>query len=194
MSSTTTNDPGSHQRDLGRGSVWKHRISRALRQFVGLFIYLYVMLGLFLLHESVVLARYDIAFTRYGFALVTALVLAKVMLVMEDFNLVRGFESRPAIYPIVYKAVVYAIVFILFYAAEETLGGLLRGDTLRASVPSIAGGTPQGLLAAEVITSLALVPYFAFKEVGKVLGERELHELLFTRPMDQKNFGDAEPG
>jgi hypothetical protein len=89
--------------------------------------------------------------------------------------------------------------FILFYVAEETGGGLLRGDTLRASIPSIAGGTPQGMLGAEVITSLALVPYFAFKEVGKAFGERQLHEALFTRHCMRtraigQNVGDTEAG
>jgi len=120
-----------------------------------LFIYLYVVLGLFLLHESVVLARYDIAFSRYGFALATALVLAKVT---HDgrFQPLPRFRSSVAHLDHRLQGVVYALVFILFYVAEETGGGLLRGDTLRASIPSIAGGTPQGMLAAEVITSLAL--------------------------------------
>lgn len=160
---------------------WKSKITHEVKQFIRLFIYLYAMFGLFLLHESVVLARYDIPFTRYGFALVTALVLAKVMLVMEEFNVARGFESRPRIYSIIYKSVVYAVVFMVFYVLEEVVGGLLRGEALRASVPSIAGGTPQGVLIALVIVSAALVPYFTFKELGRILGEDVLHSLLFER-------------
>lgn len=162
-------------------SGWKSRITHEVRQFLRLFLYLYAIFGLFLLHESVVLARYDIRFTRYGFALATALVLAKVMLVLEDFNIARGFESRPPIYSIVYKSVVYAVVFMAFYILEEIVGGLLRGEALRASVPAIARGTPQGILIALVIVSCALVPYFTFKELGKILGEDVLHVLLFER-------------
>lgn len=75
------------------------------------------------------------------------MVLAKVMLVMEDFNLVRGFEVRPPIWTIAYKAVVYAIVFILFYVAEETVAGLLRGDTLRASIPRSPAAHRKGCSA-----------------------------------------------
>jgi hypothetical protein len=160
---------------------WKLWVTHEVRQFLRLFLYLYAIFGLFLLHESVVLARYDIRFTRYGFALATALVLAKVMLVMEDFNVARGFESRPPIYSIVYKSVVYAIVFMVFYVLEEIVGGLVRGETLSASVPSVAGGTPQGILIALVIVSCALVPYFTFKELGKILGDDVLHVLLFER-------------
>jgi hypothetical protein len=160
---------------------WKSWITHEVRQFLRLFIYLYAIFGLFLLHESVVLARYHIPFTRYGYALVTALVLAKVMLVMDELNAARGFESKPRIYSIIYKSVVYAIVFMLFYTLEETVGGLVRGEGFRASIPSVAGGTPQGMLIALVIVSCALVPYFMFKELGKVLGEDVLHVLLFER-------------
>lgn len=165
----------------GQMDRWKSRIAQEVKQFLRLFIYLYAMFGLFLLHESVVLARYNMPFTRYGFALVTALVLAKVMLVMEDLNVARGFENRPRIYSIIYKSVVYGIVFMGFYVVEEVAGGLLRGETLRSSVPSVAGGTPQGILIALVIVSVALVPYFAFKELRQALGEEALHALLFER-------------
>lgn len=162
--------------------TWKHRIAHEMRRYLGLFLYLWVMFGLFLLHESVVLARYNIPFTRWGFALVTAFILAKVMLVMEDLNRPRGFDGRPLIYSIVYKAVVFAGVFIIFYVAEETVGGMIKGKTILESIPSLGGGTPQGILATIVIVSLALVPYFAFRELGRALGEGELHALLFTRP------------
>jgi len=165
----------------GHKANWKSRLVHEARQFLGMFLYLYVVFGLLLLHESVVVARYDIPFTRWGFALVTALVLGKVMLVMEEFNVVRGFETRPLIVSIAYKSVVYAAVFMVFYIAEETVGGLLRGKTALESLPSIGGGTPQGMLVALVIVSLALVPYFAFRAIARELGENELRALLFSR-------------
>lgn len=173
----TAGASGEHIADHKRD--WKSKIKHEVKKFLRLFIYLYAIFGLLLLHESVVLARYNIPFERYGFALVTALVLAKVMLVMEDLNVARAFAGRPPIYSIIYKSIVYAVVFLAFYVLEETVGGLLRGKTLWASVPSIAGGTPQGIVIALVIVSVALVPYFAFKELGALLGEDKLHALLF---------------
>jgi hypothetical protein len=168
------------RRDVaGHKGNWKSRLIHEARQFLGMFLYLYVIFGLLLLHESIVLARYDIPFTRWGFALVTALVLAKVMLVMEEFNVVRGFETRPLIYSIAYKSVAFAAVFMVFYIAEETVGGLLRGKTALESIPSIGGGTPLGMLLALLIVSLALVPYFAFKGIGRELGEGQLRAILF---------------
>lgn len=161
--------------------TWTLKVAQSFRRFLVLFLYLWAIFGLFLLHESVVLARYNIPFTRWGFALVTAFVLAKVMLILEELEVARAFEDRPLIYPILYKSVVFAIVFIAAYFAEETVGGLVRGKTLAESIPSIGGGRPQGAVVALVIVTFALVPYFAFREVAQALGEDELRALLFTR-------------
>src|SRR5215469_2898624 len=97
---------------ISRAARWKKGLVHEVKRYLFMFLYLWAMNGLLLLHESVVLARYDIPFTRWGYALVTALVLAKVMLVMEDFNIPRGFENRPLIYSIAYKSVVFAAVFM----------------------------------------------------------------------------------
>ena len=173
----------------GRARRWGRGFVHAPRRFFGMFLYLWGIFGLLLLHESVVLARYNIPFTRWGVGFASAFVLAKIMLVMEEFRVARGFEARPLIYPIVYKSIVFAIVFMAFYAAEETVTGLARGKTFAESIPSIGGGTPLGVLAATIIVSVALLPYFAFRELGNAIGEEEFHALLFTRRRDARDPG-----
>lgn len=167
--------------DGGHRILRRDKLIRGAKRFFWIFLYLWAIYGLLMMHEAVVLARYHIPYTRWGFALVSALVLAKVMLVMEEFKVARGFDDKPLIYPILYKSVVFAVVFLAFYTLEETVGGLFRGQTVVASLPVIGGGTPLGVFIALVIASFALVPYFAFKEIGRALGERELRALLFTR-------------
>ena len=161
---------------------WRSRALREIKRFLAMFFYIWVIYGLFLLHEAVVLARYDIPFTRWGVGLASALVLAKVKLVMDDFNIARGFAGKPLIFSIAYRSVVYAIVFIAFYTAEETVSGLVRGRALADSIPSIGGGTPQGIALALVIVSLALVPYFGYRAVAEAVGPGRLRALLFASP------------
>ncbi len=146
-----------------------------------MFLYLWILFGLFLLHESIVLAQHGIAFTRYGVALVNAWILAKVMLVAEDLNIARGFEGKPLIYPVLYKSVVFGIVFLVFGVAEEILIGLWQGKAVADSIPAIGGGSPIGILSLALILSFALIPYFAFREVGRAIGESELRALFFSR-------------
>jgi hypothetical protein len=53
------------------------------------------------------------------------------------------------------------------------------------SMPGLGGGTIGGLASIAtiicVIICVALVPFFAFREVGRVFGDAELRAILFTR-------------
>jgi phosphatidylserine synthase len=167
-----------HTNSRGRNILGK--IINEFKKFLGMAAYLWVMFGLLALHESNVLAKHQISYQFYGFAIVNSLILAKVMLIAEDLHLGEKFRDRPLIYPILYKAFLFAIVFICFDFAEEVLVGLIRGKTFAQSITDIGGGSPSGVFFAAIILSVGLIPFFAFREIGRVIGERELRSFIFT--------------
>ena len=65
------------------------------------------------------------------------------------------------------------------YALEKIAVGLWRGKTLADSVPAVGGGGVRGLATAGLIMAVALIPYFSFRELGRVLGRERLRTLLF---------------
>jgi hypothetical protein len=156
------------------------KIINELKKFLGMAVYLWVMFGLMALHASVVLAERHISYKFYGFAIVNSLILAKVMLIAEDLHLGETFKERPLVYPILYKAILFAIVFICFDVAEEVLLGLIRGKTVAQSIPDVGGGSPSGVFFVAIILSVGLIPFFAFREIGRVIGKHELRSLIFT--------------
>jgi hypothetical protein len=164
----------------GRARNVLSKIVNETKTFLGMAVYLWVMFGLFALHESIVLEEHQISYKFYGFAIINSLILAKVMLVAEDLHLGERFKDKPLVYPILYKAVLFAIVLICFDLAEEVLVGLIKGKTLAQSIPDIGGGSVRGVFFVGVIFSVALIPFFAIREIGRVIGTRELHSLVFT--------------
>jgi hypothetical protein len=158
----------------------KQRILDEVIKFLGIAFYLWVMFGMFALHESVVAEKNHINYHFYGFAVVNALILGKVMLIAEDLNFADWFKDRPLVYPILCKAVAFSALFLLFDVVEEVLVGIFKGKTIAESIPSIGGGSPSGVFFVGIILAIALIPFFAFREIGRALGERELHSLLFT--------------
>jgi hypothetical protein len=64
---------------------------------------------------------------------------------------------------------------------EEVLVGVFKGKTIGESIPSIGGGSLSGIFFVGIILSIALIPFFAFREIGRVIGTRELHARLFGR-------------
>jgi hypothetical protein len=159
----------------------RQRIIHEINTFWGMTIYLWLLFFLFSLHESIVLAKYQIGYSFFGIPIVNALVLAKVMLIAEDLHLGERFKERPLIYPIAYKSIVFTIVFVCFHIVEESIIAVLKGKPLSESISSIGGGRLLGILAVAAIMTVALCPFFAFREIGRAMGERELRSLLFTQ-------------
>lgn len=157
----------------------KQRAVDEARRFFVLFVYLWVLLSMFVLNQSIVLREHGIGFTAQGFAFFNALVLAKVMLMFEAFDPGRWLRRRPLIYPILYEAFLLTILFIVFHVLEKDIEGLIRGKTIEESLPSIGGGGLAGLASAAVIMFVALVPFFGFRNLSIVLGEDKLTALLF---------------
>jgi hypothetical protein len=102
------------------------------------------------------------------------------MLVAEDLRFAKWFKDRPLIYPILCKAVGFSILFLVFDVVEEVLVGVFKGKTIGERVPTIGGGTPSEVFFVGIILAVALIPFFAFREVGRAIGERKLHSLIFT--------------
>jgi hypothetical protein len=69
---------------------------------------------------------------------------------------------------------------LVFDVVEEVIVGVFKGKTIGESIPVIGGGTPSEVFFVGVILAVALIPFFAFREVGRVIGERELRSLMFT--------------
>jgi len=161
----------------------KERGIEEMRRFLLMFVYLYVVFGLFVLNESLVLSERNLSFAPQGFALINAAVMAKVMLIAESLKVGRRFDHLPLIWPVAYKAGLFALVFMLFHAIERIALGLVAGKTLVASMPHIGGVTWEGKLTVWAIMTISLLPFFALREIGQILGEGKLWGLMFhARP------------
>lgn len=145
-----------------------------------MFLYLWLLFALFTYHEAIVLAKHHIDYKPFGLAFVNAFVLAKVMLVAEELRVGTRFRKSAPVFPVLHKSLLFAIIFICFNMAEEIVVGLWKGETLAESIPKIGGGSPLGIVIAGMIITVALIPFFAFRELSRVMGKGVL-ETLFLK-------------
>jgi hypothetical protein len=171
--------PNKSSEASGRTLAMKDRVLDEARRFVAMFLYLWVLFGLFVLNERIILDQRGSGFASHGFALLNALVLAKVMLVTEDLNLGRWMRRRPLIYPILFESLLLTVMFICFHVVEHLVVGLFKKETIAASIPAIGGGGLAGVVCVAVILFVSLIPFFAFRNVSRKLGPGQLHLMLF---------------
>lgn len=160
-------------------SGWKQKLIRDLIEYFCNFVYLAIFFGLFAWYRRLVLDEYRIAYLNYGISLVEALVLAKVVMLGGLLRLGGKFGNKPLAIPTLYNAVVFTVWVAAFSVLERTITGLLRGKGLMGGIDEIFSESGYELLARCLITFFAFIPFFAFKELGRVLGEGKISELFF---------------
>ena len=185
--SAPAGEPGREKPSL------RARLLKELKSFLIMFSYLWLVFSVFLVHEWSVLASHQIGFRFYGLAVVNALVLSKIMLIAEGLHFARRFEDKPLIYPIAYKSIAFTVLLMVAYIVEEIAVGMFHGKTAAESFPEIGGGGIVGVLTAGAIMGVALVPFFSFREIARVVGEAEFRTLMLGPPREKRGSANPEP-
>jgi len=144
-------------------------------------VYLALFLVAFTWYRRLILAEYNVEYTNYWFPLIEAAVLAKVIMIGDIVGLGRGLEERSLMVPTLYRTVAFSVWVALFRLLEETIRGLLHGQGLTAGYWVLASESRYEMLAGCVMMFVAFVPFFAFKELERVLGEGRLLALFWNR-------------
>ena len=164
---------------------WKQKIFHEMFEYWMNFFYLTLMFAAFMAYRRLILAAHDIDYTNYGIAVIQAAVLAKVIMIGGVFRLGRALERKPLLFSTLYKTVVFSIFVGAFKFIEHMIMGLWKGKGLTQGLADFFGRGPHELLANVLVMFVAFIPFFAYKELGRVLGEGKVRELFFRRRVDQ---------
>ena len=166
--------------DTNKAKVgWKQKLVSEMIEYWLVVLYLACFFGLFTWYRRFILAEYQISYVHYGVSLLEALVLAKVILIGDVLRLGRQFEDKPLIVPTLFRSVVFSLWVGAFGVLEHTIGGLLSGQGLAGGFEQLMRIGKYELLARCLVTFVAFIPFFAFKELERVLGEGKIRTLFF---------------
>jgi hypothetical protein len=159
-------------------SITKRAIDE-LREFAVIAAYLYVCFAALLYLKASILKADGIEFAPFGFAAVKALICAKFVSLGQIFRVGDRFKSRPLIWPTLYKSFAFLVLLLVLNALEEIIAGFIHHRAVAASLAEFGGGTLDQLIATSFIGFLILIPFFAFRTLGEVVGERNLVRVFF---------------
>ena len=165
-----------------KASGLKERAIEELKLFWIIAFYLWVFIGSFSIYRALIMAETGVVYLHFGFALVEALVIAKVILIGRMFGVSRRFEDRPLIVPALYKSMLFFVLVMLFGVVEHIVEGWFHQQGLLGGLHDIGELGAKEIGARALILASALVPFFAFWEIGRVLGAQRLASLFFSKP------------
>jgi hypothetical protein len=125
--------------------------------------------SMLMLHELNVTNSYF----RYGFAIINALVIAKIILIGEYARLGHGKEDKPLIISVLWKTFLFGLLVAAFHILEESVKRLVLHKQISFRVDE--------MLIRNLVVFSFLIPFFAFWELRRVLGEGELFDLFFRK-------------
>ena len=166
--------------DLEQAGV-KQKLTHELREMSGIFLYLALFFGALATYSTLLLHEFHVSYFAYGTALLNALIMSKVILLGEYFRLGRKHEGKPVMLTAVLKAFQFAVLMACFHVFEEVIKHLLHGHTAASALHELAAGRLIEILARNLVIFCALIPFFAFREIRRILGEERFIDLLFRR-------------
>jgi hypothetical protein len=128
---------------------------------------------------------------NYGFAIINALVITKVIWIGEVAHLGKGQESRPLVILAIYKAFLFTLLVLAFHILEELIKHLLHHEPLAHTVQA---DQLHIMFARGLIVFAVFIPLFVARELGRVMGEDKFYGLLFSRGatyQDAHGAGDS---
>jgi hypothetical protein len=161
----------------GGKKTLKQRAVSELEKYAVISAYLWVLFALFSLHRQL-LQGHGISLWQQGFAIINALVFGKVILIGEALELARGAERDSLAWVVLRKALVFAVLLVVFHLAEEAARAWFEGRPLSTAVVDL-GGSPASVAAYAAIFFVMLIPFYAFQEAARVLGGDAMWNLFF---------------
>jgi hypothetical protein len=159
----------------------KERAIQELKVYWLIAVYLWLFLGSFTIYRRLIVAETGSAYLNYGVAIIESLVIAKVILIGRMFSFSRRFEDRPLIVPVMYKAILFGVLVLLFGVVEHLVKGWIHKEGLLGGLHAIGELGVYELGARVVMLIAALIPFFAFGEISRVLGAGKVAAMFFSR-------------
>lgn len=167
---------------IERKAYLKERAAEEFWSFLALFVYLAFLIGGFMRYRQLVLAEYHVDYTRYGYGLVEALILAKVVLIGEALKIGRILGDVPRIIIVLFKTLVVGVMVAIFSVGEHFLRGAIDGLSTKQIVAELFAAGKDEILAQALLMTICFIPMFALIELARALGEKGLHHVFLQRP------------
>jgi hypothetical protein len=146
------------------------------RELLILFLYLAFFFCALAAYDMLLLREYRADDLTLAFALINALVVAKVILIGDWMHVGKRFEDRAIFVSAIVKAFLFGLLVFAFHVVEELIKRLVHGEGFAGASHNIH--TDQ-LLARSLIIFCTFIPLFGFRELRRVMGDEKFNTLLF---------------
>ncbi|MBL8876398.1 MAG: hypothetical protein JNM86_11440 [Phycisphaerae bacterium] len=160
---------------------WRKVLVHEFFEYIFNFIFLSFFLVSFAWYRRLLLASYGIEYTGYWAPLISAAVLAKVIMIGDVLRVGRRLRDWPLAFATIYRTLAFSVLVVVFSIAEHLAGALVHGKKMSEGISELTSTGWQGLLAWYVLIIAAFLPFFTVKEIEQAFGAGKVRALFFSR-------------
>ncbi len=179
----------SFQGRLGSVPAAAGRLATGLvREMAPKIVFFFGAFGLLFLLFKLFVAQYAIEYSAFAKAAIAALILGKVIPLLDWAQSGYRFETHRRIVVIAGKTLVYAAVVIVLGTGERIFESFRKDGSLSAALGFVvANANVQRFLGLVLLISLVIAIYLATQEIDDAMGKGALFKLFFERPLSAKH-------
>ena len=159
----------------------KAKALEEMKKYAALTAYLWVLFFLLGMYRRLLLKENGIDPWTQGYAIVNALVFAKVVLLGEILDLGAGLRKRAFILVVLGRTALFTALLMAFHVVEEAVRALIKGEPVAESLLHLGGGSWLGVWVYAGLLFVMLFPLSAFREMSFVLGKDVLWGIVTRR-------------
>jgi hypothetical protein len=158
---------------------FKQRAKEELKNYLKVSLYLFILFVAIVNYTRLVLRQYDITdeTLNFGFAIINALIIGKVILIGDMVHLGKRAHARPLYQAVIVRAVLFSLLVLAFFFLEEFIKRLIHHEPAGTVIHNLRIYT---LIGRSMIVFCALILLFAFRELELILGSEKIHHIFFT--------------
>lgn len=153
----------------------KQKAVHELREFAVLSLYLGFFFCALAIYRTLLLRDYDVVSLTFGFAVINALVVAKVIMIGEYAKVGKRHESKPLFVSAIWKAFLFGLLVLAFHIVEELIRHLVHGERFSGAFNEIH---VDDMLGRSLVVFCTFITLFGFREFRRALGEEKYYAML----------------
>ena len=159
-----------------------HLKEKAAEEFRLLFLisgYLAAFFVAFLTYRRLISRELGVNSFRYGFAILEAFLIAKVILIGKALGLGKQAAGRTLAFSVLRVSLIYGALVAAFAVVEHVVEALFHGKTFAAGIEDLLSQGLYEIVGRAIVLFVAFIPFFAFWELGNLTGDKKLFDLFF---------------
>jgi hypothetical protein len=158
------------------GRIWW----REMKHLLPPTIYFFCAFNVIVLTTNLLVRNYFFALSNFLAATLLALLVGKVVLVVNKVRVIDRFHGAPLIKPILYKTIFYGVAVTVLRVIEQLIHFSFDNDGFRVAFQeAIDAFTWRRFAAIQIWLFVCFLIYVSVIEVSRALGPGKLKQLVF---------------